>query len=403
MTDMTLLAPRPEHVPEALAFDFDISHDPLMRPDIYLGLIELNRRTPEIFWTPRYGGHWVVRSHEAIFEVSRDYDRFSSDLTKVSDNRMMLPIFLDPPEHYAYRKILLGVFSPKAVNAMLPRIRELTSGITRDLAPMGRCEFVGDVSEVIPVTIFMQMLGIPTEMRLPLRKLIVASLIEGHPDDRDRIFAEMEEMLRTIIEARVIKREHDIISSMLDTDLDGHGRPPTFEEISSFVVFLTTAGLDTVTNAMSFSARHLATDIELQERIRADRSLIPDFIEEMLRRYAVSSVIRYVTEDTSFRGVGMIKGERVHVLLPAGNLDDAVYPDPAKAELGREEPAITFGTGVHRCLGSHLARLELRILFEDMLSNWPTFGVDPTDPPSESAGMVYSVDRLPLVWQPRAS
>lgn len=281
---------------------------------------------------------------------------------------------------------------------MLPRIRQLTSGITRALAPTGRCEFVGDVSEVIPVTIFMQMLGIPADMRLPLRKLIVASLLEGHPDDRDRIFAEMEAMLRAIIEARIARREADIISSMLDTDLDGHGRPPSFEEISSFVVFLTTAGLDTVTNAMSFSARHLATDVELQERVRADPALIPDFVEEMLRRYAVSSVIRYVSEDTVFRGVHMARGERVHVLLPAGNLDEALYPDPARVELGREEPAITFGTGVHRCLGSHLARLELRILFEDMLRNWPTFRTDPDDPPSESAGMVYSVDRLPLRW-----
>src|SRR5579872_1201547 len=183
MTEMALLAPRPAHVPDALLYDFDISHDALFEPDLHLGLIELARRTPEIFWTPRYGGHWVVRSHEAIFEVSRDYDRFSSDLTKVSDNRMMLPIFLDPPEHYHYRKILLGALSPKVVNAMLPRIRGLTSGITSTLAPKGGCEFVSEVSEIIPVTIFMQMLGIPTDLRVPLRKLITASLLAGHPDE----------------------------------------------------------------------------------------------------------------------------------------------------------------------------------------------------------------------------
>jgi len=398
VTEMTLLAPRPAHVPEALLYDFDISQDPLLKPDLHLGLITLAERTPEIFWTPRYGGHWVVRSHEAIFEVSRDYDNFSSDLTKVSDNRMMLPIFLDPPEHYHYRKILLGVFSPKVVNAMLPRIRELTSGITGVLAPKGGCEFVGDVSEIIPVTIFMQMLGIPIDMRLPLRKMITASLFAGHPDDRDVIFAEMEAMLRDVVEMRIERREEDIISRMLDSDLGG--RPPSVDEIMSFVVFLTTAGLDTVTNAMSFSARHLATDQALQDRLRVDRALIPNFVEEMLRRYAVSSVLRYVTKDTEFRGVQLRKGERLHVLIPAGNLDAQAYPDPARVDIDREEPAITFGTGVHRCLGSHLARLEMRMLLEDMMRNWPRFALDPADPPTESAGIVYSVDRLPLRWTP---
>ena len=120
----------------------------------------------------------------------------------------------------------------------------------------------------------------------------------------------------------------------------------------------------------------------------------------MLRRYAVSSVLRYVTEDTEFRGVRMRKGERVHVLLPAGNLDAHVYAKPEQVQIGREEPAITFGTGVHRCLGSHLARLEMRILFEDVVKHWPLFGLDPEDAPTESAGMVYSVDRLPLKWSP---
>jgi cytochrome P450 len=398
MAELALLSPRPAHVPEELLFDFDISNDPLLKPDLHRGLIELSRRTPEIFWTPRYGGHWVVRSHEAIFEVSRDYATFSSDLTKVSDNRMMLPIFLDPPVHQVYRKILLGAFAPKTVNALLPRIRELTGGITRELAGRGRCEFVSEVSEIIPITIFMEMMGVPMELRLPLRKLITAALFAGHPDERDVKFAEMEDMLRGLVEARFARREDDIISRMIDSDIEG--RRPTVEEMTSFVVFLTTAGLDTVTNAMGFTTRHLATDQSLQARVRADPELIPDFVEEMLRRYGISSLLRFVTHDTEFRGVRLRKGERMHILLPAGNLDPLVYPEPDRIELGREEPITTFGIGVHRCLGSHLARLELRTLFEDMLRNWPPFTLDPDDPPTESAGIVYSVDHLPLIWAP---
>ena len=151
---------------------------------------------------------------------------------------------------------------------------------------------------------------------------------------------------------------------------------------------------------MSFTARHLAIDQALQARVRADPALIPDFVEEILRRYGISSILRFVTRDTEFRGVRLNKGERMHVLLPAGNLDPQAYPDPARIELGREEPITTFGIGVHRCLGSHLARLELRTLFEDMLRHWPTFRLDPDDPPRESAGIVYSVDHLPMRWTP---
>jgi cytochrome P450 len=386
----------PGHVPQALVYDFDISHDALQDHDLYLGLGELARRTPEIFWTPRYGGHWVVRSHEAIFEITHDTDTFSSDLTRVSDNRMMLPIFLDPPEHYAYRKVLLGVFSPKTVNAMLPMIRALTSGITGDLAPKGGCEFVGDVSEVIPVTVFMTVMGIPLDLRLPLRRQVTAAMFAGDPESRDAIFSEMEASLVPLIEARMAKREDDLISRMIDADLGG--RTPTVAEIQSYVVFLTTAGLDTVTNAMSFTARHLATHPELQQQVRQDLTLIPDLIDEMLRRYAVSSVLRYATRDTEIRGVSIKQGERLHLLIPAGNLDATAYDDPERVVLGRREPAITFGTGVHRCLGSHLARLELRLLFEDVLKNWPQFSLDLNDPPTESGGMTYSVDHLPLRW-----
>ena len=396
MADSSVAIPRPAHVPPALVYDFDISHDPLLQSNMHLGLIELARRTPEIFWTPRYGGHWIARSYEAIFEAAADPQTFSSDLTKISDHRMMLPILLDPPEHHPYRKILLGVFSPKSVGALLPRIRELTQSVTSRLAKIGHCEFVSEVSEIIPVTVFMELAGIPLEMRMPLRKLVTASMLEGHHEQRDKLFGEMAALLQDIIRARVNTREEDIISRLMDAEVDG--RPLTLEEITSFILLLTTAGLDTVTNTMSFIARHLAMDEALQQEIRSKPSSIPDLIEEMLRRYSVSSVLRFATEDTELRGIQILKGERVHLLVPAGNLDAGIFQDPERIILGRDAPAITFGTGIHRCLGSHLARLELKTLFEDLLANWPVFRLDPDEPTIESAGMVYSVDRLPLRW-----
>ncbi|MET0371365.1 MAG: cytochrome P450, partial [Sphingobium sp.] len=120
--------------------------------------------------------------------------------------------------------------------------------------------------------------------------------------------------------------------------------------------------------------------------------------EELLRRYAVSSVARRVTRDIDYRGVPMKEGDRLHLLLPAANLDDSVYEDPDQVILRRKQPPVTFGTGVHRCLGSHLARLELRVLLTEWFARIPTFRLDPDDQPTMHAGLVYTVDRLSLLW-----
>jgi cytochrome P450 len=282
---------------------------------------------------------------------------------------------------------------------MLPTINTMARDLVAKVAKNGRCEFVHDVSEAMPVTVFMSIMGIPLELMAPLRERILVVLVEGDPIRREEIFNEIEDMLNPVIKSKMENPQDDVISRMMEADI--FGRKPNFKEMQDYVVFLATAGLDTVTNAMSFTIRHLATDLELQERVRADPKLIVDMTEEMLRRYAVSSISRTVTRDVEFRGVSMKKGDRVHLLLPAANLDENVYEDPGEIVLGRTEPPVTFGTGVHRCLGSHLARLELRTVIEEVLKQWPTFTLDPNDPTTESAGLVYSVDRLPLVWTPK--
>jgi len=188
----------------------------------------------------------------------------------------------------------------------------------------------------------------------------------------------------------------DILSRIATADLGG--RRPTFDEIQRYLLLLANAGLDTVVNAMSFATWHLARDQALQDRLRADPALIPDAIEEFFRRYAVSSIGRRVTRDIEFRGVPLRAGDRFILLLPAASLDGAAYPQPGDVQLKRETPAISFGAGVHRCLGSHLARLELRILMTEWLRRIPSFRLDPAAAPRSHAGLVYTVDELNLQW-----
>lgn len=386
------LSPVREGIPPAKIFDFDIAHDPLLQGDLHDGLLTLTQTAPEIFYTPRYGGHWVVQSHEAIFEVTHNHDVFSSN----QGGRAMLPIGVDPPEHTDYRRILLSAFSPKNVNAMMPLVRDLTTQLIDNVIDKGGCEFVADVAEPLPVIVFMKMLGLPLDQMAPLRALIIAALEEGDPKERERIFDAQLAIIDPVIHARTAEPQNDVISHILTADLGG--RTATFEEVQRYMILLTNAGLDTVVNAMSFDALHFARDQELQARVRADPALIPDVIEELLRRYAVSSVARRVTRDIDYRGVPMKEGDRLHLLLPAANLDESVYENPSEIVLRRKAPPVTFGTGVHRCLGSHLARLELRVLLAEWFQRVPTFRLDPEDQPTMHAGLVYTVDRLPLVW-----
>jgi len=384
----------PAHVPRSRVFDFDMVNDPLLQPDPHAGVLRLGQLAPAIFFTPRYGGHWVVQSHDAVFHVVHDTDTFSSSL---GGGRPMLPISVDPPLHRDYRSVLLQAFSPKNVNAMLPAIRAMTIDLIDRVVGAGRCEFVGDLAEPLPVGIFMRMLGLPLEQMAEVRRSIIAALAEGDPVRRNALFEEqLETFLNPIIEARMARREDDMISRILDARLGD--RHPTFDEVQRYLLLLTNAGLDTVTNAMSFGMLHLARDHDLQRRVRADPGIINALVEEFLRRYPVSSVLRTVAREAEYGGVQFRPGDRVHVLVPGANLDPEVFPEPERIILGREAPPVTFGTGIHRCLGSHLARLELRNVLVEWFARVPPFALDPDEPPAMHAGLVYTVDRLPLVW-----
>lgn len=383
----------PPHVPPELVYDFDFVADPLLTPDPHAGLLELRRRAPGLFFTPRHGGHWVAQSHAAVFHVVHDPATFSST---IRGYRPLPPINFDPPQHGLYRGALIQVFAPKNVSAMLPTIRELTLQLIDKVAGSGRCDFVADIAEPLPVTIFMRMLGLPVEQMPAFRRAIVAFLKEADHAKGELLFEELLRLIDPVLRARQQERRDDMISRLLDSQLGD--RPPSWDEMQRYLLFLTTAGLDTVTNAMSFAMRHLALDGALQDRLRADPGLIPIAIEEFLRRYAVSTILRTVTRDTDHDGVPLRAGDPVHVLIPAANLDPAVFEAPDQVILDRDEPPLTFGAGIHRCLGSHLARLELRNVLTEWFARVPPFRLDPDDPPELHAGLVYTVDRLPLLW-----
>lgn len=391
----------PAHVPQHLVYDFDFLNDPRLSADIHQGVETVVREAPPIFYTPRNGGHWVLARYQVIADAARDTGLFSShqmSMPRMADEPVQIPINLDPPEHGVYREVLSKAFSPRAVAALEADIRRFTDQLIDAVVGQGSCDFVHAVAEPLPVTIFMRLVGMPLE-RLPEFRVWVKEIITTpDPAVRARAFGQVHQAMGELIHARQRKREDDLISRMLDEPIGG--REVTFEEMQNYCLLLFIAGLDTVVNGMAFGIRHLAGDPPLQRRLRAEPALIPQAVEELLRRYTFTNPGRIVARDETFHGVDFKSGDMVLLLLPAADLDGEAFENPTATDIDRENKRhIAFNLGPHRCVGSHLARLELRVLYEQWLRRIPEFSPDPARPATFAPGYVMGVTSLPLRWR----
>ncbi len=406
--------PTPDHVPESAFYDFDMFHDPAYVKDPHKRIIDMVENAPPVFWTPRNGGHWMIMSHAANFEAARDTDAFSSEMIPYEQMEAMLaamppgtphiprayPINLDPPNHAKYRQPVQGVFSPKAINALRDSIRALARELVAEIADRGECEFMSAVAEPLPVRVFLKLLGLPLEKFAEYRALVKAHLSEIAPDPSSamkRLQQVAAAMRETVLERRDDPRD-DIISLLWTVEIDG--RPTVLEDIENYGVLMFIAGLDTVMQGMGHGVRHLAENPELQAQLRANPELVADATEELLRRYTFTVPPRRVARDMVFQGVQMKEGERAMLFLPAADLDSKEYPEPDHFDVKRGgKPHIAFNAGPHRCLGSHLARVELNILYEELLAGLPSFSLNPQRAPKFHGGHVIGVEELHLVWE----
>jgi cytochrome P450 len=403
---------KPAHVPDALVYDFDVYAEPSYIADPHGRLLRLHHEAPPVFWSPANGGQWVMIGHEAIFNAARDWDTFTSGLSPQELQHLAAhlpqdgqriprskPIDQDPPEHSKYRAPLNAVFSPKAMLALRDQIRELADSLIDQVIDQGRCDFMTAIAEPLPVQVFLKMLGLPierqTEYRVLTRRLLDA--IGGDIVTAAKILREIADTMRPTMLERRERPTDDMISRLWATSIDGAA--VTLEDMEDWGVLLFIAGLDTVMQGMGFGVRHLAMDQPLQAKLREDPALIEDAREELLRRYTFTMPMRRVKKDTVYEGATMKAGEAVVLLLPAADLDPKAFPNPETFDLERENKVhIAFNSGPHRCVGSHLARVELQVLYEQLLSRLPPFRLDPDRPPAYHVGGVVGVDTLPLVW-----
>lgn len=413
---MTLSAavPRPAHITDAAFYDFDMFSDPAYVENPHERIIDLVKNAPPIFWTPRNGGHWMLVSHAANFHASRDVENFSSEIVPQATIKAMLaqmppgsphipqplPITIDPPAHTAYRAPLQRAFSPKAMLDIKDSIRTLAGELIDAMKSKGKADFVNDVAEPLPVQVFLKMFGLPVARQAEYRALVKEHM-EGikNPDPRSMVgrMLKLTAIMRETVLERKANPQNDLISMLWQADIGG--KPTTMEDMENYCVVLFTAGLDTVVNGISLGVLHLARNPELQQQLRANPELIPKAAEELLRRYTFTVPLRRVARDLEFQGVAMKTNDRVMMFLPGADLDSKEYPQAERYDLNRENSVhIAFGAGPHRCLGSHLARLELQIVYEELLARLPQFTLDPAHAVAYHGGHVVGPDAVHLQW-----
>ncbi len=388
------------------ASDYDIFEKSFVE-DPYPVWSDLRPRCP-IAHSDRYGGSWMPTTMEEIREIAKDTEHFSSREVVVVPRHdagaeyaevTAPPIQSDPPEHTWAKRLILPAFSPQAVALFEPTTRAFCQSLLAKFASQGHADAAIDYSQRIPVQVIALMLGIPTEMSETFTGWVrdMLEFAGENPAQAERSRNEAFGYLHRQIQARREQPKDDLISRLLASEVDGNPVPE--RHILGSCGLLLVAGIDTTWSSIGSSLWHLATHAEDRRRLAAEPELIPTAIEEFLRAYSPVTMARIVTEDVERAGCPMKAGDRVLLPFPAANRDPEAFEDADRVILDRERNRhIAFGLGPHRCAGSNLARMELRVALEEWMKAIPEFELDPSRPMLWAGGQVRGPRALPVTF-----
>ena len=331
-------------------------------------------------------GTWLLTSEEAVRFAQHHPEIFSSAGAIADQTAGMLPmppVAVDRPDHTKYRKILDPMFSPRVVNAMEDELRGQVKDLIAAFADKGECDAVADLARLYPAQVFLTFFGMPLADRDQLLNWVETVLDNGNGVGTAQGSPEMVESataLLTYISAYIEQKRQtpgdDVLSRVLALQADEAWK---VEELLGFTFIFTMAGLDTVAAAIGFAMRNLALNPQLRRSLIADPALVAPFIEETLRFEPPAHLVtRITTQDVDVCGVRIPEGETVSLYLGTANRDRSRYQDPDDFDLSHSDIGhLTFGGGIHRCLGSHLARRELRLVIEEFHKAIPEYQVTP--------------------------
>jgi cytochrome P450 len=354
------------------------------------------------------GGFFVLTKYRDVMYVLRHPDLFSSYPITIppleARPRRMIPLETDPPKHRKYREPITDYFSRSSQARWEPMYREAAAGLIEPIVGRGECDLAEEVCWAFPILAIMTMLGIDEAERARVASGLSAM---GHPPggaiDPGRVAELARETayaldhFRSLAQSRRAHPGDDLMSLLATVTVDG--RPLDDNEIVDYAVNLCLGGFDTTASALAYSFLFLSGNADVRGRLVADPSQIPNFIEEIMRFEQPSKgLARTVMAEVELSGVTFSPGDRILLLFAAANRDPDAFPEPNRFVLGRAPNRhLGFGAGPHVCVGIHMARLEMKVIFEEFLERVPDFHVDPGSV-VETPGPTFLVSAMPATW-----
>jgi cytochrome P450 len=380
--------------------DYDI-FDPNFVRDPYPTMAAMRESECPVARTDRWGGSWMPTRYDDVVAVAQEHSVFTSRGILVTPPPpeqgggayaaiAAPPITSDPPEHHWHRRLILPAFSPRAVAKYEAGTRDLCDRLIDGFIGAGQADAAEDYAQQIPVRVIATMLGVPLEMADEFTSWVRGVLEVGLTDPVVRLASRnkiIEFFIGQLADRRANPREDDLITELLAAEVDGNRVPDSY--VIGVCNLMLIAGIDTTWSAIGSSLWHFAQHPEHRRRLREQPDLWPTAVEELLRAYSPVTMARLVDHDVEFQGCSMHAGDRVLLSFAAANRDPRMFDRPDDVILDREHNRhVAFGSGIHRCAGSNLARLELRVALQTWLARIPEFDLVDPDAVTWAGGQV---------------
>ncbi len=393
----------PDNVSPERVIDFDIYAPHAPGEDYFEAWLRLRNEMPyPLMWTPRNGGHWVVTRGANVLQVYSDSEHFSVDAFGVpraaGTQQPLGALIKDPPEHSQYRQFLNVGLSPRVVRDNEAAIRARAIALIEGFEARGHCEVVGDFADVLPLSVFLDLVGLPLTDREMLAEWTAETVRGADVVARQQAFNALADYLAPVLASRRGGEGGDMLSAIANLAVDGV-RISNDEAVGA-AIHLCMAGLDTVASLLVFVIAYLARHPDERQLLLSDPTRLQGAATEFTRRFPIVVMSRRVRQDMEFEGTQLKRDDMVTAATMSYNLDPEIFPDPLRFDPSRRTVQLaTFGHGIHRCPGAILGRMELVITLQEWLKRIPDFEIVDETVLRTNGGIVASMPALNLRWQ----
>lgn len=398
----------PENVPADRVIDYNMFDFVGPDEDFHQAIKRFQGpNTPSLLWTPHNGGHWIVTRRAAMREIYHNPKDFSSRVIvfpKVAgENYDLVPTGLDAPDHKGVREIVDKILNLREVRRLEDKIREIAIDLIETALPRGHMDFAAEYATPLPVRVFMEIMDLP-QADGPALKAHASQILRpagNTPDEMaasvSKAIGEFYAYLEPILDERWGKAGSDGVATVVNSEFND--QPMMKKMALSICANLLLAGLDTVVGFLGFMMLFLARNPDYVKQLTDDPESIPSCVEELFRRFPIVGDGRIVARDVEFDGVTLKEGDMIQMVTALSGLDDEANEDPWTVDFKRRRPLHdTFGAGVHRCAGLHLARTEVTVTLQEWLKRIPEFRVVEGTKPRYLTGHVATVENIQLEW-----